>query len=305
MQDSSQTVTRQGIRPAVPWTALRQSQRACTRFASGSRTLPSCWPTGSRQGRRKSGTGSRGPSLPRRLTATTPAVRTQAVPTRAVRTQAVPTRAVRTQAVPTRAVRTQAVPTRAVRTQAVPTQAGPTSAAQTPAARSRTFRSQEVRSACRGVAEATAGRARTCAFRDQGTPEPTGEGRPRPVSSSSPLFFHSRDDRRTSCSALVAKDCCQSAVSCKRPATRNLTARHHCSGTAGRTRSPQIQRPQLLSAALNADSQPDWNLAGPGGAGFARSSAASAQRVTSAAPAEVTMASPSSSSCWRLSRPCP
>ena len=65
------------------------------------------------------------------------------------------------------------------------------------------------------------------------------------------------------------------------------------------------QKPQLLTAALKADSHSCDDRTGAAGAGFARSSAASAQRVTSFAPAEVTMASPSSSSCWRLSRPCP
>jgi hypothetical protein len=63
------------------------------------------------------------------------------------------------------------------------------------------------------------------------------------------------------------------------------------------------QKPQLLTAALNADSQASEDRTGVAGAGFARSSAASAHRVTSLAPAEVTMASPSSSSCCRLSRP--
>ena len=60
---------------------------------------------------------------------------------------------------------------------------------------------------------------------------------------------------------------------------------------------------QLPTAALNAASQPVRDRAGPAGAGLVRSSAASALRVTSPAPAEVTIASPSSSSCWRLSRP--
>jgi hypothetical protein len=63
------------------------------------------------------------------------------------------------------------------------------------------------------------------------------------------------------------------------------------------------QKPQLLTAAPNADSQASADLTGAAGAGFARSSAASAQRVTSLALAEVTMASPSSSSCCKLSRP--
>jgi len=54
-------------------------------------------------------------------------------------------------------------------------------------------------------------------------------------------------------------------------------------------------RPILASAAPKADCQASCDLAGPGGAGLVRSSAARAQRVTSAAPGEVTMASPSSS----------
>jgi hypothetical protein len=53
--------------------------------------------------------------------------------------------------------------------------------------------------------------------------------------------------------------------------------------------------PMLASAVPNADCHACGDLAGPGGAGLVRSSAASAQRVTSAAPGEVTMASPSSS----------
>jgi hypothetical protein len=53
--------------------------------------------------------------------------------------------------------------------------------------------------------------------------------------------------------------------------------------------------PMLASAVPNADCHASADLAGPGGAGLVRSSAASAQRVTSAAPGEVTMASPSSS----------
>jgi hypothetical protein len=65
------------------------------------------------------------------------------------------------------------------------------------------------------------------------------------------------------------------------------------------------QKPQLLTAALNAVFQVSEDRTGAAGAGFARSSAARAERVTSAAPAEVTMASPSSSSCCRLSRPWP
>ena len=58
-----------------------------------------------------------------------------------------------------------------------------------------------------------------------------------------------------------------------------------------------VQKPQLLTAALNADSQASEDRTGADGAGLARSRAASAERVTSLAPAEVTMASPSSSSC--------
>jgi len=65
------------------------------------------------------------------------------------------------------------------------------------------------------------------------------------------------------------------------------------------------QNPQLLTAALNAVSHASDDRTGAAGAGFARSSAASAQRVTSLAPADVTMASPSSSSCCKLSRPWP
>jgi hypothetical protein len=65
------------------------------------------------------------------------------------------------------------------------------------------------------------------------------------------------------------------------------------------------QRPQLLTAALKAASQSSDERTGAAGAGFARSSAASAQRVTSLAPADVTIALPSSSSCCKLSRPWP
>jgi hypothetical protein len=53
--------------------------------------------------------------------------------------------------------------------------------------------------------------------------------------------------------------------------------------------------PMLASAVPKADCHACADRAGPGGAGLVRSSAASAQRVTSAAPGEVTMASPSSS----------
>ena len=53
--------------------------------------------------------------------------------------------------------------------------------------------------------------------------------------------------------------------------------------------------PRVASAVPKADCHASADLAGPGGAGLIRSSAASAQRVTSAAPGEVTMASPSSS----------
>jgi hypothetical protein len=71
--------------------------------------------------------------------------------------------------------------------------------------------------------------------------------------------------------------------------------------TVQRDRAPVVasgaQNPQLLMAALNADSQASDDRTGAAGAGFARSSAASAERVTSCAPAEVTIASPSSSSC--------
>jgi hypothetical protein len=54
-------------------------------------------------------------------------------------------------------------------------------------------------------------------------------------------------------------------------------------------------KPMLASAVPKADCHASADLAGPGGAGLVRSSAASAHRVTSAAPGEVTMASPSSS----------
>jgi hypothetical protein len=54
-------------------------------------------------------------------------------------------------------------------------------------------------------------------------------------------------------------------------------------------------RPMVASAAPKADCQASGDLAGPAGAGLVRSSAASAHLVTSAAPGEVTMASPSSS----------
>jgi len=54
-------------------------------------------------------------------------------------------------------------------------------------------------------------------------------------------------------------------------------------------------KPMLARAVPKADCHASAELAGPGGTGLARSSAASAHRVTSAAPGEVTMASPSSS----------
>jgi len=54
-------------------------------------------------------------------------------------------------------------------------------------------------------------------------------------------------------------------------------------------------KPMLASAAPKADCQASCDTAGPGGAGLVRSSAARAHLVTSAAPGEVTMASPSSS----------
>jgi hypothetical protein len=54
-------------------------------------------------------------------------------------------------------------------------------------------------------------------------------------------------------------------------------------------------KPMLASAAPKADCHASADLGGPGGAGLVRSSAASAHRVTSAAPGDVTMASPSSS----------
>jgi hypothetical protein len=56
-----------------------------------------------------------------------------------------------------------------------------------------------------------------------------------------------------------------------------------------------VYRPMLASAVPNADCHACADRAEPGAAGFVRSSAASVQRVTSAAPGEVTMASPSSS----------
>jgi hypothetical protein len=56
-----------------------------------------------------------------------------------------------------------------------------------------------------------------------------------------------------------------------------------------------VYRPMLASAVPNADCHACADRAGPGEAGLVRSSAASAQRVTSAAPGDVTMASPSSS----------
>ena len=65
------------------------------------------------------------------------------------------------------------------------------------------------------------------------------------------------------------------------------------------------QKPQLLTAALNAVSQASEDRTGAAATGFARSSAASAERVTSLAPADVTIAFPSSSSCCKLSRPWP
>jgi hypothetical protein len=54
-------------------------------------------------------------------------------------------------------------------------------------------------------------------------------------------------------------------------------------------------KPIVASAAPKADCQASGDHAGPGGAGLVRSSAASAHLVTSAAPGEVTIASPSSS----------
>jgi hypothetical protein len=65
------------------------------------------------------------------------------------------------------------------------------------------------------------------------------------------------------------------------------------------------QKPQLLTAALNAVSQASDDRTGAAGTGFARSSAARAERVTSLARADVTIAFPSSSSCCKLSRPWP
>jgi hypothetical protein len=61
--------------------------------------------------------------------------------------------------------------------------------------------------------------------------------------------------------------------------------------------------PSSASAVLNADSQAPGATAEPAAAGLARSSAASAHLVTSAAAGDATIASPSSSSCCRLSRP--
>jgi len=58
---------------------------------------------------------------------------------------------------------------------------------------------------------------------------------------------------------------------------------------------PAGYRPILASAVPKADCQACCDLAGPGAAGLVRSSAARAHLVTSAAPGEVTMASPSSS----------
>jgi len=73
-----------------------------------------------------------------------------------------------------------------------------------------------------------------------------------------------------------------------------MAAAHRNAPPAGASVSARY-RPMLASAVPNADCHACADLAGPADAGLVRSSAASAQRVTSAAPGEVTMASPSSS----------
>jgi hypothetical protein len=72
-----------------------------------------------------------------------------------------------------------------------------------------------------------------------------------------------------------------------------IAAAHRGSGVAASASA--CYRPMLASAVPNADCHAAADLAGPGGTGLVRSSAASAHRVTSAGAGEVTMASPSSS----------
>jgi hypothetical protein len=73
-----------------------------------------------------------------------------------------------------------------------------------------------------------------------------------------------------------------------------IAAAHRGVSGAG-TPAAAPYKPMPASAVPKADCHAPCDLAGPGGAGLVRSSAASAHRVTSAAPGEVTMASPSSS----------